>query len=69
MFKKKPTEDNNQTGLIFIKIWTLLVVLKSCLLLCNDGRKQIFDINLIGAILMRVYEIRDPILITNMRQI
>jgi hypothetical protein len=40
--KKNQQKDNNQRDFI-IKIWTFLVVTKSCLLLRDDGRKQILD--------------------------
>jgi hypothetical protein len=37
--KKTQTKDNSQRD-FDIKIWTLFLVLKSCLLLRDDGRKQ-----------------------------
>ena len=44
--------------------------MKSCLLLRDmTDEKQRLDINLIGVILMCVYQIRDPTFIANMRQI
>ena len=55
IFKKKnQRKDNNQRDFI-IKIWTFLVVTKSCLLLRDDGRKQRLDINLIGVIYWCLY--------------
>ena len=60
IFKKKPTKDNNQRD-FFIKILTFFVVMKSCLLLRDDGRKQRLDINLIDCVIYWcVIDIRDP---------
>ena len=66
---KKTQQKITTKGTLLLKFGLCLLLCKVVCFLRDDGRKQIFDINLIGVILICVIDIRDSTVIANMFQI